>query len=176
MSIFSPENTMLPMEVCQICHESSVDTVTNCCHAFCRGCAEKSCVRFGMRCAFCRRTVLEIRSPNPRVVHRRCDLQEDEFLGITLVNHAFGVQVHKLEPSDKGCLLFQIGDVITHINNIPAIHHKDAVRLIDSCTETLYPLCFTMLRDYNRRRTQNFVKKNRKFACRFYASLPTNQH
>jgi hypothetical protein len=126
------------MQTCSICLiEKTLVSLKPCSHEFCAECV-KQIIKFNEKqkliCPYCRQTCLYINT-----------LREDEDVvvplgkhahaGLTLNNYAYKkTRVKLLKKGDVGCKYLNKGDVITHINGIPAYNHAYAVDCINYCS------------------------------------------
>ena len=154
-------------EECPICFENNnLVNIIPCSHKFCNKCAIHSSIQFGMKCSICRSIVCGI---EPSEYRQDCviDVGNGLHAGVTLRNDSKGVRVTKLEKRNQGIKVLKINDVITSLNGIPAIHHRDVVTGIDEATKSGYPVQLTL---YKKGDPINDVKKIQEIAKQHHDS------
>lgn len=128
------------MDDCPVCFGVATVRVQPCRHAYCAECAERIMDRFGGRCAMCRGDVAGVDVANKRPPTCVLEVGKGVFAGVTLTNVHTGVRVVRLAPRDEGARHLRVGDVITHVNDVAAVHHRVAVSQIDAATRSNVPV------------------------------------
>lgn len=113
--------------------------VQPCLHAYCAACLERIMCASGGTCALCRGTIAGVEEDTAGA-GRVIAVGRGKHAGVTLTNAADGVRVVALKPRDAAAQHLRVGDVITHINGIPAVHHCVAVAQIDEATRHGIPV------------------------------------
>ena len=130
---------------CPICYNEMKKPVTmSCGHSICVRCFPRCVLERSLSCPLCRQIVYDV-SPALRsdvTLSVRCT--KSQFLGISVANHPYGVEVIHLNPNDLGYRFLKVGTVLTHINNIPQLNHQDSVRLMDECREKEVSMTLSM--------------------------------
>lgn len=153
---------------CPICFECmQLVTVLPCRHMFCYSCAVRASLEFGMACALCKQIVCGI-TPNKMREDVALDVGNGRYAGVTLTNDIHGVRVQKLHPKDEARSVLSVKDVITSINGLPTVHHRDAVAAINAATTAAIRISFSI---YQRGDTTAQVKRERYSAQAYHGSI-----
>ena len=134
-------------EECSICFRENVVLVSllPCGHRFCRECVRRAACGTGMRCAMCRGTIVGVYPAEEQQNARVLRVGHGRYAGITVKDDPRGgVQVVRLVPGDEAEAVLRIGDVLASVNGLPAIHHRDVIRLIDAATIANVPVQVTL--------------------------------
>jgi len=133
----------------------------------------------GMRCPMCRAIVTGV-SP-VSMSHLTQDSEEcdadvvfpvDGHFGVTVTDTLNGVRVTGLDPRDKGRRFLCTNDVITRINGIPAVHHRDVIRVIDECTLNSIEVRLRVLRNRTTaHRLFPFLSQPSALSCEEFSTL-----
>lgn len=120
---------------CPICFEEKhLIALKPCNHSFCMDCAYRICRQFDMKCSFCRQVVCKI-EPHTQEVDKTIEVGNGKFAGITLKNDKHGVYVVRMKKEDEAYSVLKKGDVITHVNGIPAFNHQSVIQAINQATD-----------------------------------------
>jgi len=124
---------------CPICMNEfpQMRTLTCCGHSMCTNCTLNAVVTRGVTCALCRQIVCGVDNVRDDIV---LSLTHGRHAGITLRNHSRGVVVSKVTPNDEARKHLRVGDVITRVHGLPAVHHKDVILQINEATRKCIPL------------------------------------
>ena len=168
------------MEECPICFDIvPLITLHKCLHNVCNPCAIRCCVSFGMQCPLCRQVVHDI-SPSTYKHDIMFRISNGRHAGITLTNVRFGVVITNVNSRDEACHYVKKGDVVTHINGMPAVHHRDVITIIDECTRLNSNISLKLLtkKESFYRNAYDTVKKIRKKAQSFHSecAIWNNSH
>lgn len=129
---------------CPVCfHPFSARTavcVQPCMHRFCAECVDRIMCTSGGMCALCRGTIVGVADVPVYDGTRVITVGGGKYAGVTLTNATDGVRVVDLKPCDEAAKHLRVGDVITHLNGVAAIHHRIAVAQIDAATDHAIPL------------------------------------
>lgn len=145
---------------CPVCldtlSQSKMVRVKPCQHYLCRPCAITCLATGGMLCPLCRQPSSGISDstlkPGPSRKVLKLSRDCPRHAGITLKNQGHWVTVKSLVEKDEAWQAGLLpGDRIASLNGVPAVHHKDAVRLIQRATDigedvevVLYPRSFKL--------------------------------
>lgn len=143
------------MDECPVCleetHEDEATRLLPCKHAVCAACTLRLHAACVDRCPLCRKEiagieVLETASDDDSDVLEFC-VGNGTHAGITLANAAAtseggsAVRVVALAERDAAFAAhLRVGDLITHVNGIPATQHRMAVNIIDASTRHALPV------------------------------------
>ena len=121
------------MDECNICYKNHADTILHPCkHTICSTCQAKI-YQINKTCPFCRQ---HINALHPISHPIDCTLQVGNgfFAGVTISNTRDGVIVKRMHKNDEAYKYLKRGDVITHINGLPALNHAQVVDIINKNT------------------------------------------
>ena len=121
-------------EECFICYTNICDVHISCGHSLCKRCLQEIINRSNYFCPFCKQLIREIQ-PMQLQINRSFVLGNGKYAGLTLCNTVKGVTVKHMNFDDEASKHLKIGDVITNINGISAVHHYQVVNIINYCTE-----------------------------------------
>lgn len=146
-------------EECPVCLESVRDPVLlhPCRHLFCRACSYRVLLEGGVRCPLCRgiATALTPHSPSLRkgraAVRLEVDAERGRHAGIRVRDDVRGgfVKVEAAVSQDEASRCgIREGDAILSVNNIPAVHHRDVVAVVQECTDRGHPVTLVLGTSY----------------------------
>ena len=134
---------------CPICFEEictnnkNIAATTSCGHLFCMPCIQRSCLSKALHCPICRAFVSRITPPcsfqGGKVIHLL--VGDGASAGITLKDCDYGCIVSSVVRGD--CAFesdIRRGDVVTHVNGMYAVHHRDVINIVNMCTIENLPL------------------------------------
>jgi len=99
-----------------------------------------------MKCSICRSVVCGIEPPGNRQ-DIFINVGDGLYAGITLTNNGKGVKVTKLMEMNQAIKVLRINDIITSLNGIPAVHHRDVINGINKATNYGYPIHITLYKN-----------------------------
>lgn len=158
---------------CSVCFAPTSNTISPCAHPVCEECIDKwILVHERTTCPLCRGTVVSTRTTPPNVlttvsvrigilerlrrlshtdssIYIKITLPANQHAGVTYKNASTtkGVRILKLKKKDRAhhCGLM-VGDVITHMNNIPVHNHEHARDMTNRATDAKVDLVCTVVR------------------------------
>lgn len=159
------------MSECVVCLQNRTMIHTEPCgHSImCSVCIVPSLVCSGMRCPICRILITNIPDKpggGSTVSMMPCD--DFPHVGITLKNAPGGVVVCGLVDGDLGSKHLRKGDIITFINNIPAVHHRTMVAIINECCT--FRTCITVTKGDKKSKVSSYL---RTLALKHYENIDT---